>query len=247
MRFSRGLFQETIHALSVNWLVALTFLATGMVLQALDKTLGNAGLFAQLILISVLAICIHRTIMKPDSRVSVSTKIWMIWSYGWRWVAMLALSSVIGVIPVYVLGYLFLISAGPIEAYIGLSGVLVTIVFASVLSKWGTFLPAVAVEGDSSFAGASVRGRRTFGYSAMRLFFCCGPLLIVPYALTLFRMGKFGAIDSSVIGKPMEYGLPLLFVWLLQLLFALFSTALIATILSRAYLIGEAKENSLIA
>jgi hypothetical protein len=247
MKFSRGLFQETVHALSINWPIALTFLTATMVLQTFDKTLGNAGLAAPLILLNVLAICIHQAVIKPKLKTPIFMKLSMIWSFSWRWVAMLALCSVLCTISIYLLFWLVLTTNGRFDVFISISLIMIFFISTFVFSKWGTVLPAVAVEGDSSIASAAARGRRTFGYSAKRLFFCCGPLFIAPPVLTLFRLGKFGAMDTGVIGRPMDAGLPLLFVWLLHSLLALFGTALVATILSRAYLIGEAKENSLIA
>jgi hypothetical protein len=243
MNFSRGLFQEAFQALSVNRPIALTFLAAQIVLQILEEKLGNSGSAAQLILFSILAICIHQAVIKPDFSVPNLTQRGMMWGYGWRLLVMLILCG----LTAYFLASLFPIPAGQIDAFIGIIAIIFLILYVSVLSMWGTALPAVAVGGDAGFAGATARGRRTFGYSASRLFFCCGPLVVAEFVLIVFLFHKLGGVDPKIFGGPTGVNLPLLFLALLGSLFGLFNTALASTILSRAYLIGESKLNGTVA
>jgi hypothetical protein len=239
MMFSRGLFQEAIHALSVNRPIALTFLAGQMVIQVFEEKLGTGGSGAQIILFSILAICIHQAVIKPDFGVPNFTQRSMMWAYGWRLVAALVLCGAAG----YFLATLVPLRAGTEYAFLGLVVIIAAILYALTLAMWGTALPAVAVGGDAGLASATARGRKTFGYSALRLFFCCGPLLIAEFALIIFLAGRLGDEGAKVLGGPFGINVTALIFGLIASIFGLFNTALASTILSRAYLVGEPKIN----
>jgi hypothetical protein len=235
MTFSRGLFQEAFHALSVNRAIAFTFLAAQVALQIFEEKLGHGGSGVQFFLFCILAICIHQAVIKPDFSVPNFTQRSMMWGYGWRLLVMLLLCGAMG----YFLASLVPLPPEAKFVFIALAVIMVAILYALVLSMWGTALPAVAVSGDAGFAGATARGKKTFGYSALRLLFCCGPLLIAEFALIFFVISKFSAADGNILGGPLGVNVTPLLVGIIISLFGLFNTSLASTILSRAYLIGE--------
>jgi hypothetical protein len=112
-----------------------------------------------------------------------------------------------------------------------------------ILSKWGTWLPAVVADGDRSFAAAGKRGSITFGYVCLRLFACNGLLLAVAFLGLAFGIELIGS-DGSIWSAETGFSLAtFLLVCVFYFVFAI-QTVLPATILSRAYLIAEAKLNS---
>jgi hypothetical protein len=243
MLFSRGLFQDALHAISVNRPIALTFIAIQLLIQMFDEKLGHSSSGVQLILFSILAICIHQAVIKPERGALSFTDMGMMWSYGWRLLVMMVLSGGVA----YVLSSLFSNPEGNWNLFLGFFAIFVLGLYSLVLSMWGTALPAVAVLGDAGLASATARGKRTFGYSALRLFFCCGPVFFIGFGVVLFLVRKFGIEGAEILGGPMGINAVPLTVGLIGSLFALFNTALASTILSRAYLIGEAKVSGVIA
>lgn len=237
MTFSSRLLDETFRALSLNRPMVLIFLAANVALQILDEQLGRGGTAGQLILFSMMAICIHQAVIKTDFKVAVFTPNSMLWSYGWRLLGMWALAGV----PAFVLTSLFPIPAARENLFVGLFVIMFSILYALALSMWGTALPAVAVGGDAGLASATARGKMTIGYSAARFFLCLGPLLIMGFALLILLSGKLNPDNLKILGGSIRINFAPLTVTLLASLFGLFNTALASTILSRAYLIGEAK------
>jgi hypothetical protein len=245
MTFSRGLFQEAHNALSTNWPIALMFLAAQSLLDIFDEIRGGGGSAAQiifygpatqLVLCGILAVCIHQAVIKPGFVKPHLRHNSMMWGYVYR----LAVMALVCAAAAFLLTFA-LVHRESSDAFIVLSATLAVIFYAWVLSMWGTVLPAVAVEGNVGFARGTARGKVTFRYSFLRLLFCCGPLLIIGLTLLSLFHWYFGETDESRIGEVTGVDYPALVSGLIASLFALFNTALASTILSRAYLIGEAK------
>ncbi len=220
--------------------MTLLFLAANVALQIFDELVGPGGTAGQLILFSLMAICIHQAVIKTDFKVAVFTPSSILWGYGWRLLAMWALAGV----PAFILTFLFPIPAERENLFVGLFAIIFLILYGLVLSMWGTALPAVAVGGDSGLASATARGKKTIGYSAARFFLCLGPLLVAGFALLIFLSGKFDPANVGIFGGPIGINIVPLILALIGSLLGLFNTALASTILSRAYLIGEAEINA---
>jgi hypothetical protein len=236
MTFSRGLFQEALHALSLNWPVALLFLAGQLLLQIFGDSVGGGGFGVQFFLFAILAICIHQAVIKPGFVTPYLTQRSMMWGYGWRLGAILIVCGAAGF-------FMASLVVRPYEGrlfFFGIAVIVALVVCALILSMWGTVLPAVAVEGDASFSSATARGKITFQYSAFRLFFCCGPLFIAVLALPLLLLGIFGPDALNDIDEPPAgSAAAAVIISVMGVLLGLFNIALVSTILSRAYLTGE--------
>jgi hypothetical protein len=133
MTFSRGLFQEAFHALSVNRAIAFTFLAAQVALQIFEEKLGHGGSGVQFFLFCILAICIHQAVIKPDFSVPNFTQRSMMWGYGWRLLVMLLLCGAMG----YFLASLVPLPPEAKFVFIALAVIMVAILYALVLSMWG--------------------------------------------------------------------------------------------------------------
>jgi hypothetical protein len=234
MKFSRGLFGEALHALSVNRPIAFTFLAAQLVLSFLEGKLGHTSSAGQLILFSILAICIHQAVIKENFGTPDLGQFSVVWSYGWRLIFMLIVSGLAS----YALTSLLPIPPEHINSFLVFFAIIMMTLYTLILSMWGTSLPAVAVAGNVTLSSATARGRATFVYSALRFAFCCGPILVAAFVLVFFLAGKLvEAFPSGTSGfKAGE-----LVLTLIGSIIGLFNTALASTILSRAYLIGEAR------
>lgn len=111
---------------------------------------------------------------------------------------------------------------------------------AVLLSMWGTCLPAVIIGGDGSFAAAGARCSKVFTYTLLRLIFCNGTLLAIAY---IFWYMARAILESDGLVWSEENGFSIA-VFLAQIIFFTifaFQTVMLATVLSRAYLIAEAK------
>jgi hypothetical protein len=111
-----------------------------------------------------------------------------------------------------------------------------------ILAFVGTWLPSVFIDGDKRIKTAFQRARSTFWYVFLRLLFCNGLVLTVAVI-------AFGALNKKA-GYDQMYtsgtGIHLLVIVAYLVLVVLFSfhVVMLATILSRAYLIAEDKIKS---
>jgi hypothetical protein len=111
---------------------------------------------------------------------------------------------------------------------------------AVLLSTWGTCLPAVIIGADGSFAAAGARGSKVFTYTLLRLIFCNGTLMAVAY---IFWYMARVILESDGLMWSEENGFSVA-VFAAQIVFFTifaFQTVMLATVLSRAFLIAEAK------
>ncbi len=109
-----------------------------------------------------------------------------------------------------------------------------------LLSMWGTWLPAVVADGDRSLAAANRRGRKVFSFVFSRLIGLSAALWISA-ALITFVLTFIAVLIKHLITIEIGFDLEAVPVWSVILVAVACQTVLVATILSRAYLIAEGK------
>ena len=236
LTFERGLWKETIYNSQRNIRLMLGVVSALVALSVAQDIwkLGTSGNIGATFAWIILAIAAHATILKGQSGYisTVDKKIFRPFILRAFAFAAVGIIGSLFTIPFWGDGSLGRIILAMLPAY-GLTEAL-------LLAKWGTWLPAVVAEGDLSFAAAGRRGSVTFGYICLRLILCSGILLaiaFITFAVALDYAGSDGAIWTQASG--FNFGA---LAATLAFFFAFaFQTVMLATVLSRAYLISEAK------
>ena len=236
MTFERGIWAEAfLNAKKIFYMLAIiVVLAVGLSL-AQDAwkigSAGNAGLaFAWL----QLAILAHMTILKNQPGITVDQK-------GKFLGAFFGTSLLLSLGPLLVAALAAAATYKFGEGIMFLSALIVYAVFELlVLAKWGTRYPAMVAGGDRTFNTAASRGNQTFGYVFWRLLVCNAPIILAAFALLFYAISSSNN-DAAIWTKT--GGLDVLMLCAEIIFNAAFSfqIVLLATILSRAYLIAESK------
>lgn len=106
-----------------------------------------------------------------------------------------------------------------------------------VFTLLGTWLPATVVGADKRIGAAFARGTKTFAYAATRLIIGPGLTQLVISAIVILALSR-GLIVGEIIDAAGFSFADLIF-WPLIYLARAYSVAILAVILSRAYLIAE--------
>lgn len=111
---------------------------------------------------------------------------------------------------------------------------------AVLLSMWGTCLPAVIIGADGGFAAAGARGGKVFTYTLLRLTFCNGTLLAVAF-IFWYMARAILQTDGLIWSEENGFSGAVLLVQIIFFTIFAFQTVMLATVLSRAFLMAEAK------
>jgi hypothetical protein len=239
LKFERGLWRETLRNCRINLTFILVIVGVLLPLSIAEEIwdLGNGSAIGTTIAWILLAIAAHATILKGKGGYQAAADKQVFISFSLR---------TIGFALVGLVGSLFtlpFVGDGGLDRILLLMVPVYGLVEALILSKWGTWLPAVLADGDRSFAASGKRGNITFGYVCLRLVTCNGLLLAVAFlgfGLGIALIGSDGSVWSAANGLSLS---TFLLLCVFYFVFAI-QTVLLATILSRAYLIAEAKLNN---
>jgi hypothetical protein len=234
--FKRGLWKETIYNSQRNLLLMLGIVVALLALSVAQDIwkLGTGGNVGATFAWVMLAIAAHATILKGQSGyiATVDQKVlrpFMVRAFAF---AAIGIIGSLFTIPFWGDGSLGRIILAMLPAY-GLTEAL-------LLAKWGTWLPAVVAEGDRSFSAAGRRGSVAFGYVCLRLVFCNGVLLAIAF-ITLAIALNYAGSDGEIWTQESGFNVGAFAATLTFFLTFAFQTVMLATVLSRAYLIAEAK------
>ena len=239
LKFQRGLWRETLRNCRINLSFILVIVGVLLPLSIAEEIwdLGNGSAIGTTIAWILLAIAAHATILKGQGGYQAAADKQVFISFSLRTIAF-ALVGLIG--SLFTLPF---VGDGGMDRILLLTVPAYGLAEALILSKWGTWLPAVMADGNRSFAAAGKRGNITFGYVCLRLVTCNGLLLTVAFlgfALGIALIGSDGSVWSATNGFSLA---AFLLACVFYFAFAI-QTVLLATILSRAYLIAEAKLNN---
>ena len=232
-KFERGLWTETTHNFRMNfWLIASVvgaLLAWSLIQERFQ--VGRSGGSLSAIIWVLVAMSVHATILRGKAGFAIHGEnlftpfLWRAFLFGG-----VGLAGMLLTIPLWP----DLNRSLVIYPILAVYGFLETI----LLSKWGTWLPAVIANGDKSFAAAGRRGSKTFGYVLSRLLFGVGSGFLASFillAIMLVVLDTDGTLWSQEKGF---YFLPTLAELIFFLTFS-YQIVMVATVLSRAYLIAE--------
>lgn len=240
MTFERGVWSEAVRSFWLNkWLVllAIGLVSAANILELFTISLGRSGILIQLAWLPMV-VAAHATVLNGETSLSTISGERFKTIFVQFLVSSIVL-SLIGLIPAAAISVLLAGSAHATSFVYWLMISHITIE-SFVLAKWGTMLPASVAEGDKSFKAAGKRGSNTFGYVFVRLWLCNGlamvgglSALLVLYVLSLKILGES---PSQIISTKLDAILQVFIVGVLA-----FNFTMLATILSRAYLIAEDK------
>lgn len=241
MNFDRGIWAETLRNFKANWVVVALVLGMTAVIIVLDEvTKHNSGSAAAMGWV-FLAISAHTTILRGQSGPMTMYQKGVFGPFLWRGF-LFSLLGLLGAVP---FAGLFALAKPPMMVLGGIAIIAYFVCQALLLSKWGTWFPSVVAAGDKTILAAGRRGNVVFGYVFSHLFVCSILLWLVSAAISLAIV--FMVIFIAIL---VRHAIPLdgilsvhdLTTWLFTffgLLTVAAETVLVATILSRAYLIAE--------
>lgn len=238
LKFERGLWRESLRNFILNFLLILCVVGTLVILSLAQDVfhLGTSGNTGSTFAWIMLAIAIHATILKGQSGFSGVSSRANIGPFVGRAFAF----AIVGLI-----GSMFTL---PLVGDAGIEYIIMAmlpaygLIEATLLSKWGTCLPAVIAEGDRSLSAAGKRGKVAFPYSFLRLLFCNGSVLAVSFIVLAIGIGHFSD-NGSIWSQANGFNFAIFTLSIIFFLAFAFQTVMLPTVLSRAYLIAEAKLN----
>ena len=235
MTFERGLWAETAHNFKANLWVILAVIGALAAWGVAQDVIGSNGGSATTIIWLAVVIAVHSTILKGQPGfISLNQKGVFV---GFLWRSFVFVAA--GIIPALL--------TLPLSENLA-KGVWLLFVFlpaygvsqALLLSIWGTWFPAVVADGDKTLSAAWRRGKKTFTYVFARLIFGNGPIVVLAFGLLLLVLGQVeseGTVWSEAKGfDAVAFALQLFLITAFA-----FQFVMMATVLSRAYLIVESK------
>ena len=235
MHFENGMWQSAWDVFRINLKTVGIAIAAATVLDLLAEYTGKTGGFGivvDVIIWSMVAISAHGAVLLGSADIGFNGSQKMFWPFVWRSLVLLFLSFVPFAIALFVIhdGENIFLSILKVLPVLGLAALVVFALF-------GTWLPAVVVNGDKSLSTAADRGGRSFLYVASRLLI--GPGLLQTLMIgSIMLAAMSGILAGEVFGAG---GLSVSDLISLPIIYAVraFTVTLVAVILSRAYLITE--------
>lgn len=238
LRFERNLWRETAfrfwEAKPIIAVIVALFIGLSILESVRGGSTGNSG---SMIAWAVLAMVVHNAILNGSKASWSQGKFF--WPFLWRSIA-LSLPGIAAVI-------LFLISyrISDDRETMALSALpIYGAVTALVFSLWGTWLPSVvATGGNRSLAAATRRGRQTFLYVLLRMIVGCG---VVAAAAFIFLIAASVLAEKAGLRLALSEELDLvqLLIEAFGYLAFAFNFVMLPVILSRAYLLAEARSQT---
>ena len=239
MIFERGIWAETFRNFWTNkWVVlaVVVILTARAVVEDYTQSSGVGGIWVGLVWFPLI-IAAHATILNGTNGfygINGDQFRTVYFPFLWRSLGL----SMICFLPAFAIAFLVAGSENVFE--LSIIVMLSYAAFASfVLAKWGTMLPACVALGNRTIKAASARGSKTFGYIIGR-FWVCNTLLLVVGFIGIVVASTIANRLSSTANSIGHYVIEAVEQTLIALMLAM-NLVLLATILSRAYLIAEAE------
>lgn len=235
MQFANGIWQAAWDAYRINLKTVLIVVGLALVFDLVTDYLGGASSssrsVADLFIWGMLAISIHGTILLNQADLATTNSKLLV-PFVLRSLALVTLMMV----PTFAAIIYFY---EPDSLWLTLFKALPVIGAAAlvVFALFGTWLPATVVGTDKRFGSAFARGTKTFLYTAIRLIIGPGLIQGIITAVVMTTITR-GIIVGEIYGAAGFSFLDLVF-WPVTYLVRAYSVALLAVILSRAYLIAE--------
>ncbi len=241
MHFEKGIWSAALDICKRNSGAVAAYVGLMMVIGLAQDFISSSGglAVAQAFAAALLAIPAHLSVLK---NIDSGTGMKMVGDnkvfgqFVWRGFGLGFLALIV---PFVVLFGLLIADSQNVVLAFGAFGLLAALLAAAIFAKWGTMLPAIVVGNDKRFATAGQRGSHSFGYAFPRLLLSFGgvSLLMILLAVLVGQMsngdGRFfpdGGVDAGAILSALAGNVV-----------GAYQVALTAVILSRAYLMAEAK------
>jgi hypothetical protein len=230
-KFETNLAAEIKESFQKNWQILLMAIIMKTAATIfIEITNSRSQPLFEILLITVVAIHVHKPILEKHLDMKIEFTNSMMWSYGWR-VAILLLFS---------LALTFFLAS----AFSGYSSglrylallVIVAMSYALLLSIFGTMLPAVVAGSDGSLGAASDRTGKTFSYIFLRLFFIVGVPFAIWLSILLFVSVRFQL--GEIISKNGSYSFLTGVTYLFGSVASFTATLFASVILSRAFVLS---------
>jgi hypothetical protein len=229
----RGLWIESWDVLKRNELPALIYVGAILLLALLSELVAASTGFsvAQAIAAAYLAIPAHLTMLKGISGNAALANNKIIAPFFLRSIGLGLLTFIPALIAV------FLFMASSLQTAIAAAAIAALLGGAAIFAKWGTMLPATAVEADNSFAAAGRRGAATFGYAFPRLLVAFGVLTALQFAI-IFGLASMSRSDGNILPASGGIDAAIILGIAAGALIGAYQIAMTAVVLSRAYLMS---------
>lgn len=240
MNFERGIWEESVRNFWANKFVVV--IAVGLLIavgifQDYTHSTSGGGMWVEFAWLPV-AIAAHATILNGQSGFATfsSSQYKIVFSpFLWRSIGL----SFIGVIPAMAIA-IPIVGTENMTLFTYVIMALYAAFESLILAKRGTMLPACVAEGDKSLKAASDRSAKIFGYVLGRFWSCNAVLLVIGgggiilcYSIVVsFLKTLFTITDNVIVDIFLQTSITILLA---------FNLVMLATILSRAYLIAEGK------
>jgi hypothetical protein len=253
-QFQRGIWSESMDAFGRNLDAVGVYMVALLVITAISEhlRLNSGGWIAETFATAYLAIPIHLTVMKQTSgwkQMANPENIKRVKPFVLRSIGLAVLCAIPIIIIIALMANQFSNGATAAQNIYVLAKIIIAagaaliVSILAIFAKWGTMLPAAAVDGDASFSRAGERGSATFFYTLPRLFISMILLTVVLVAITHYTM-KWFPITGMVVANNGIPNLTRLAFLILASLFGTFQVVMSAVILSRAYMIVEGGQST---
>ena len=245
MRDESNIWSVSFQIANKNYASLIIYCIYIVFLALLDEYFqSNYGkLIASIFASAILAIPAYLSVLFP---MKPSNTIFELLSENTTYIRTFVLRTIllflISLTPVFILFLFLLFMNWPTNAII-LATVLSSLLLISlVFAKWGTMLPAIVTQDDSTFSRAGKRGKISFSYAFPRLLLACAFIGILQFIVILLSIilldagehffPKTGGIDFSLV-----------FATLAGTILSGYQIIMISVILSRAYFLAEKAES----
>lgn len=234
MTFERGIWRGAYDNARVNiWLLLMITAAIFVLYLASDLGRLKSGGSFSIIIWAYLAIPAHFTALTGEPGIKAVGGRKLNTAFLWR-AGVLSFAGLLGVI----CAVPFLRTASS-ERSLGIMLLFYALAEIFILGFLGTWLPSVVAEGDKTLKRASYRGAKIFWYVVLRLVSCNG--LVLLFGLIIFSLLLSHAGDGKIWSTAEGTNWVAATAYMLMSLAISIHVVLLATILSRAYLIAEGK------
>jgi hypothetical protein len=234
-----GLWAKTIEVARRNFKACLTYVGIMVTIGLAEDYMSSGGglTIAKGLAAAFLAIPAHLSVLKSDQALTGimgTTDNKILWRFFWR----AFLLGVISFAPAMIILIVLLTQETGLTLAILAMAAVLAVTAPIVFAKWGTMLPASVIDADYSFAAAGQRGKKTFGYAAIRLFVSFVVLTIAMIAVVLLPL-QFSEGDGRFISSDGRPDVAAILGNLAANAIGAFQIVMTAVILSRTYLKAE--------
>jgi hypothetical protein len=241
--FADGIWAKSFEVFKRNIGPGAAYVGGMLLLAILSEFMETTGgqWAGQIFIAAMLAIVAHLTVLKGVAGFAGMSKAensgYLLTRFAWRGLIL----GLIACVPMA--AAMFIVLGGGYGEVIAIAAALVILLFAAslVFAAWGTMLPACVMGEGFGFSQATSRGKLTFGYAFPRLLVAFGLLSFIGLAFAI-GTAKLSGGDGNILPKSGGFDVLIFTGILADNIVGAFQIVMTAVILSRAYVMAEARK-----